>query len=281
MKIPLKHLQLEEEMDNRAIGVFDSGVGGLTVVNEIQNVLPNESVVYLGDTARVPYGNRSEETIKKFSLECAKFLEKKDIKVLIIACNTVSAVAMDYLKERLNIPVFGVVLAGSKMAVNITENKRVGIIGTLATINNGAYEREIKEIDSEINTFSRACPLFVPIVEEGLQDTEMAFYTIKYYISELIKNEIDTLVMGCTHYPILENSIKKVTGNQLKLVNPAKETVKSVMEYIKIEDIENKENTNYKFFVTDNAKKFKSTLDSVTEKSEYELIEVDLKDLKN
>lgn len=264
-------------MDNRAIGVFDSGVGGLTVVKEIQEVLPNESVVYLGDTARVPYGNRSEETIKKFSLECAKFLEKKDIKVLIIACNTVSAVAMDYLKERLNIPIFGVVLAGSKMAVEITENHKIGVIGTVATVNSGAYEKEILKNDHKNSIFSKSCPLFVPIVEEGLQDTDIAISTISHYITELTEKNVDTIVMGCTHYPILENSIRKVVGSEIKLVNPAKETVKIVKDYIRSKKMENNEKNEYKFYVTDDAKKFKLTLDSVTEKGEYELNEIDLK----
>lgn len=267
-------------MDNRAIGVFDSGVGGLTVVSEIQKVLPNESVVYLGDTARVPYGTRSKETIKKFSLECAKFLEKKDIKVLIIACNTVSAVAMDYLKENLNIPIFGVVLAGSKMAAEISENNKVGVIGTEATVKSGAYEREILKNDDKKEVFSKSCPLFVPIVEEGLQDTDIAISTIKHYITELTEKNVDTIVMGCTHYPILEDSIRKVVGKEIKLVNPAKETVKIVKEYLEKEGIENKENSEYKFFVTDDAVKFKTTLDSVTEKSEYELNEIDLKEMK-
>lgn len=267
-------------MDNRAIGVFDSGVGGLTVVKEIQKVLPNESVVYLGDTARVPYGSRSNETIKKFSLECAKYLENKNIKVLIIACNTVSAVAMDYLKENLNIPIFGVVIAGSKMAVQITENGKIGVIGTEATVKSGAYKREILKNSEQNEVFSKSCPLFVPIVEEGLQDTDIAISTIKHYINELTEKNIDTIVMGCTHYPILENSIRKVVGNEIKLVNPAKETVKSVKEYIEKENLYNLDKTKYEFFVTDDAEKFKTTLDSVTKKEEYELNEIDLKDMK-
>lgn len=250
-------------MDNRSIGVFDSGIGGLTVVKELMEILPNENMVYFGDTARVPYGNRSEETIKRFSKECIEFLDKKDIKTLIIACNTVSAVAIDMLKEIFDMYILGVIVPGSKMASEITINKKIGVIGTNATILSGAYEKNIKNENNENTVYSKACPLFVPIVEDGLSNTNIAMETTKFYLEELITKDVDTIVMGCTHYPILENTIKNVVGKNINLVNPAKETAIEMKKYLEKNDLLNEEVDNSRkniFYITDDENKFRRNL---------------------
>ena len=250
-------------MDNRSIGVFDSGIGGLTVVKELMEILPNENMVYFGDTARVPYGNRSEETIKRFSKECIEFLNKKDIKTLIIACNTVSAVAIDMLKEIFDMYILGVIVPGSKMASEITINKKIGVIGTNATILSGAYEKNIKNENNENTVYSKACPLFVPIVEDGLSNTNIAMETTKFYLEELITKDVDTIVMVCTHYPILENKIKNVVGKNINLVNPAKETAIEMKKYLEKNDLLNEEVDNSRkniFYITDDENKFRRNL---------------------
>lgn len=252
-------------MDNRAIGVFDSGIGGLTVVKELKSILPNEDIIYFGDTARVPYGNRSEETIKKFALQCSNFLKSKNIKILIIACNTVSAVALDLIKEKLPIYTIGVIVAGSKSANKLTKNKKIAVIGTNATISNGAYEKCIKKENKDVVVFSKACPLFVPIAEEGLSDSKIAFETASYYLKELLEKDIDTLVMGCTHYPILENTLKKVLKEKLTLVNPAKETAKEGKKYLTEKNMLSKEKAKYTFYVTDDEEKFKNSLINIVD----------------
>ena len=252
-------------MDNRPIGIFDSGIGGLTVVKEIMKILPYENIIYFGDTARVPYGNRSEETINKFAMECVSFLENKNIKTLIIACNTVSAVALDLIDEKLSIHTIGVIVPGSKMANKVSKNKKIGVIGTNATISNGAYEKCIKNENEKNIVFSKPCPLFVPIAEEGLSDSVIAFETVKYYLSELVNKGVDTIVMGCTHYPILENSIKKFVGNDVVLVNPAKETALEMKNYLVKEDILSEKFSNHTFYVTDDEEKFKKNLVEITD----------------
>lgn len=249
-------------MDNRAIGVFDSGIGGLTVVKELMKVLPNEKIVYFGDTARVPYGNRSEETIKRFSEECIEFLNKKDIKALIIACNTVSAVALEMLKEKFDMYILGVIVPGSRMASAVTKNKKIGVIGTNATVLSGAYEKNIKKENLENAVYSKACPLFVPIVEDGLSDSKIALDMTEFYLDELISQDVDTIVMGCTHYPILENTIKLIVGENINLVNPAKETVVEMKRYLEKNNLLNEElkNNNNIFYITDDENKFRKNL---------------------
>lgn len=267
-------------MDNRAIGVFDSGIGGLTVVKELMKILPNEKIVYFGDTARVPYGSRSEETIKKFSKECISFLDKKDIKSLIIACNTVSAVAIEMLKEEFDMHILGVIIPGSKMASEVTNNNRIGVIGTNATVNSGAYEKCIKSENKQNIVYSKACPLFVPIVEEGLSDSNIALETTKHYLEELINKNIDTLVMGCTHYPILENTINIVVGDKIKLVNPAKETAAEMKKYLEMNNLLN-EDINVKdniFYITDDEYKFKKNLLDFIEIENPIIKKIDLKE---
>ena len=217
--------------DSRAIGVFDSGLGGLTVVKELVRLMPNERIIYLGDTARVPYGGRSHETIRQYGLQDARVLMEMDIKLLIVACNTVSSVALDYLEQHIkDIPVIGVVLPGAKAAVLRTSEKKVGVIGTMATVGSGSYAKAIQDIDSTIEVHGKACPLFVPLVEEGLLDHDITRLTVKYYLDELINLGVDCLVLGCTHYPLLTKVIQDTVGTRIQLLDSALWTAKEAQD---------------------------------------------------
>jgi glutamate racemase len=244
-------------MKTPAIGMFDSGVGGLTVLKEVRNLLPSEHIIYLGDTARVPYGNRSPHTVTKYALESALFLLTKGIKILVIACNTSAALSLSILKRKLPIPVIGVIDPGAREAVSHTKRKKVGIVGTKATIRSMAYERAVHRLDPSIEVLSKSCPLFVPIVEEGLEDDDVAYLMAGKYLKGLKDSGIDTLVMGCTHYPILEGVIKKTMGEGVAIVHTGRETAKEVKRVLEKEDILNntgKGTTEY--FVTDSPETF-------------------------
>jgi glutamate racemase len=246
-------------MDSRPIGVFDSGIGGLTVVKEIMEQLSNESIVYFGDTARVPYGSKSKETITKFSFQCINFLLEKKVKAIVVACNTASAASLDSIKQNFDIPIIGVVEPGAIAACQVTKLNRIGIIGTESTVSSGAYEKEINIINNDVKMILKACPLFVPIAEEGWQDTQIAKLTAKEYLEALKEKSIDALLMACTHYPLLENTISEVMGEEIKLVNPAYETakvLKAVLYDLNIQSRSNK-NSSYEFYVSDNPVKFK------------------------
>ena len=247
-------------MDGRPIGVFDSGIGGLTVLKEIFGELSGEGTIYLGDTARVPYGIRSAETVTRYSFENTGFLVSKGIKLLVVACNTVSAVSLDAVKENLSIPVIGVIEPGAKAAVRATGNKRVGVIGTEATVNSNAYTRTIKALDSAVEVFSLPCPLFVPLAEEGLTDDEIAVLVAERYLGNLRDRGIDTLVLGCTHYPLLKGVISRVVGDGIVLIDSATETVREIRRTLKDCGIEG-ESVGGKpslrmFYVTDAAERF-------------------------
>jgi glutamate racemase len=244
-------------MKKLSIGMFDSGVGGLTVLKEVKKLLPFEHIVYFGDTARVPYGNRSPQAVTKYALESALFLLTKGIKLLAIACNTSSALALHLLQKKFPIPVIGVIDPCAKEVVTSTKNKKVGVIGTKATIKSGAYEKSIHKLDPEIKVFSRSCPLFVPIAEEGLENDEVAHLMAEKYLKDLSQSNIDTLVMGCTHYPILEDVIKKVMGKRVSIVNAGRETakeIKSILEKKKI--LNDKGKGGCEYFVTDSPESF-------------------------
>ncbi len=187
----------------KAIGIFDSGVGGLTVLKEIVRVLPQEDTIYLGDTARVPYGTKSPETVTRYSQQITSFLVSRDIKLLVVACNTASAFSLDALKERFPIPIVGVIEPGSRRAAAVTRTGKVGVIGTEGTIRSSAYAKAIKRMNPEIEVITRACPLFVPLAEEGWVDNEVARLTARIYLQGLKEEGVDTLVLGCTHYPLL------------------------------------------------------------------------------
>jgi glutamate racemase len=240
------------------IGIFDSGVGGLTVFKEVITLLPHEDIIYLGDTARVPYGTRSPQTVIRYSQENTRFLLQQGIKLLVVACNTSSATSLPALKKKSEIPVIGVIDPGARHASEVTQNKRVGVIGTEGTVKSQAYEQAIRTIDQKITVISRACPLFVPLAEEGWVDNEVARLTAESYLSPLRGERIDTLVLGCTHYPLLEAVIREVMGDEVCLVNSAKETAKEVQRVLDEGKFANrgKRNGSYKYYVTDNARRF-------------------------
>lgn len=237
--------------------MFDSGVGGMTVLKEVKALLPHEHIVYLGDTARVPYGNKSPQMVTKYALESALFLLTKGIKLLIIACNTSSAFALKILQKKMPIPVIGVIDPGAKEAVNNTHSGKVGVIGTRTTVVSGAYDASIKKLDPEIEVFSRACPLFVPIVEEGLEHDEIALLMARKYLSGLKETGIDVLVMGCTHYPVLEDVIRQTVGAGVKIVHSGKETAKEAYSILSEKALFNKRGRGKcEYFVTDTPQSF-------------------------
>jgi glutamate racemase len=213
---------------NTAIGVFDSGIGGLTVLHEIIEALPRESTVYLGDTARAPYGSKSAETVLRYSFENCEFLVEKGVKLIVVACNTSTAIALDRLETSLNVPVVGVIEPGVRSALATTKNKKIGVIGTEATIQSGAYTRALKASDPEVEVYSRACPLFVPLVEEGWTDNAVVEMTVQAYLGSLKQSGIDTLILGCTHYPLLKKTLRNYLGSGVRLIDSAEETAKEV-----------------------------------------------------
>ncbi|MDO5575458.1 MAG: glutamate racemase [Fibrobacter sp.] len=219
--------------DTRPIGVFDSGLGGLTVVKELSRLMPGERVIYLGDTARCPYGGRSEDTIRQFGIEDAQYLMDQDIKMLIVACNTVSSVALEHIEQKMkDIPVIGVVLPGARAAVLRTAERKIGVIGTVATIKTGSYARAIEKIDPSIKVFGKPCPLFVPLVEEGLVDSDITRLTAQHYLYEMIDFGIDCIILGCTHYPLLMEVIQGTVGTRIQLLDSALWTAKEAQDIL-------------------------------------------------
>lgn len=240
------------------IGVFDSGIGGLTVVREIFRELPSEGVVYLGDTARVPYGIRSPETVKRYSLQCARFLLSRGIKLLVIACNTVSAVGLEGIRAAAPVPVIGVMEPGARAAARTTKNGRVGVIGTYATIKADSYRKAITGLGGAIEVFSLACPLFVPMVEEGWLTGEVPLLTARRYLGGLRESGIDTLVLGCTHYPLLKPVISQVM-NGVALIDSATETAREVRAALEKGGLLGGGGSpRREFYVTDDPGKFRS-----------------------
>lgn len=239
-------------MDNRAIGVFDSGLGGLTCVRELSALLPAEDIIYFGDTGRVPYGSRSEETIKKYVQADINFLLSHPVKIIVAACGTASAVAIDELAERCGVPLFGVVEPAVEAAYKATSNKRIGVIGTSGTIKNGKYSQLLKKMDKDLSVYSKACPMFVPLVENGFADHPMAYLACEEYLEELRSMDIDTLIMGCTHYPLMEKAISKAMGEGVTLIDPGAELARFVKVYLEGESLlcEEKPGT-CKYYVSD------------------------------
>lgn len=242
----------------KAIGIFDSGVGGLTVLKEIAATLPRENTIYLGDTARVPYGIRSAETVTRYSFENTNFLLSQEIKMLVIACNTASAISLDAVKKEFPLPVIGVLAPGARAAAAATKTGSVAVIGTEATIGSGAYEKAITKIDPRITVHSLACPLFVSLVEEGWTENEVAELVAAKYLSPLRSSGIDTLVLGCTHYPLLKAVIGKAVGSEIALIDSATETAKEVADVL---EKLNWKGTNAgegirKYYVTDSPSRF-------------------------
>ena len=211
-------------MPHRPIGVFDSGIGGLTVVHEIMRQLPNESIVYFGDTARVPYGPKSPDTVRRYSREIAAFLRDQDVKTIVVACNTATAHALPALRDELSMPVLGVVEPGARAAVRASGGGHIGVIGTSGTVYSGAYERAIRDIDPDVRVTARACPLFVPLVEEGWIDHPVTRQVAQEYLAPLVAEKINALVLGCTHYPLLKSLLCRVLGPGVALIDSAAET---------------------------------------------------------
>ena len=245
-------------MSSKYIGVFDSGLGGLTAVKELMEILPDEPVVYFGDTGRVPYGTKSNETIIKYTKSDIAFLKTFDLKLIIVACGTASTIALGHVKEDVGVPIFGVADAAAKAAAKATKNKKIGIIGTSGSIRSGAYARLIREEDPEIETYSTACPLFVPLVETGHTSGEIARLAAEEYLLPLKEQGVDTLVLGCTHYPLLKDVIKSVMGENVTLIDPGKITAGFVKEYLKAEKLlcDEKTTKQYRFFVSDSPEEF-------------------------
>ena len=243
------------------IGVFDSGVGGLTVVREIMRQIPNEKIIYFGDTARVPYGSKSKDTVTRFSGQIVRFLRTFQVKTIVVACNTARAYALDELEEDADIPVMGVLKPGAKAAVEATRNGRVGVIGTEATIGSGMYSKYIKELSKNVTIYGKACPLFVPLIEEGLWEDPVTDEIAGRYLAELIDIDIDTLILGCTHYPLIRSTLGRLVGGRVSLVNPAYETARELKDMLLEMDMLNDEepklgSNRYQFYVSDKAEKF-------------------------
>jgi glutamate racemase len=221
----------------RPIGVFDSGIGGLTVVKALRDLLPNENIHYLGDTARVPYGPKSPETVQRYAVELAEMLMRKNAKALVVACNTVSSVALPLLAKNFPVPVIGVIEPGARAALQATRNRHVGVIGTRATIRSGAYEKALRASDNNVRVSSRACPLLVPLIEEGLLDDEVTDRMIMRYVQPLVADDIDTLVLGCTHYPLLTRAIARALKSHIVLVDSAQNCARAVEEMLDRESL--------------------------------------------
>jgi len=241
----------------KSIGVFDSGVGGLTVVKELIRQLPRENIIYFGDTARVPYGIKSKETVIRFSIENILFLLKHQVKFICVACNTVSSFALPEIKNHFRVPIVGVITPGAREAVYATRNRRVGVIGTKGTIKSRAYEDEIKQLDSKVKVTAVACPLFVPFVEEGWLTGDVVLTVVKQYLKPLKEAGVDTVILGCTHYPLLKNLISEVMGKGVTLIDSAKQVAVEVNKILSSEGLLNEKGKGkHEFFVSDNPEWF-------------------------
>lgn len=248
------------ETDSRPIGIFDSGVGGLTVVKRIQKELPNEQIVYFGDTKRAPYGLKDEKTITENSRQIVRFLISCNVKLIVIACNSISAVCLDLLTKEFNIPFIEVTSPGSKEAILLAPNNKIGVIATEATVKSGIYEKRLKIINPKVQVYSRPCTLFVPLVEEGWVDNEASYLIANMYLKYIINKDISTLILGCTHYPLLYNCIKKVVKDSMIIIDPAYATSKMTKEYLFKNNMINNNKihnaNNYEFYVSGNTNKF-------------------------
>ena len=252
---------------NAPIGVFDSGVGGLTVAREIMRNLPMEKIIYFGDTARVPYGSKSRDTVIRYSRQIVRFLREQQVRAIVVACNTASALALSTLEKESDIPIIGVVKPGARVAIETTKKKRVGVIATEATINSHLYRELIRQMDPEITVVGRPCPLFVPLVEEGWLHDSVTETVARRYLKDLQDQDIDTLILGCTHYPLLRSLIGEIMGERVTLVNPAYETSLALKRLLEAGGMMNpgtaRSEFPYRFFVSDAAEKFKHFANSI------------------
>ena len=240
-----------------AIGIFDSGIGGLTVLHAVLRALPNEHLVYFGDTGRTPYGSKSAETITRYALESADFLVERHLKLLVIACNSATSTALDTLRGHVRVPVIGVVDPGVEAAIRATRAGRVGVIGTEATIGSGAYTRALRARNPKLEVFTRACPLLVPLAEEGWTEGAVARGTVETYLASLARSGIDTLILGCTHYPLLRPLIAEVMGPSVTLVDSAEETARAAAARLGADGLARPGGPgSTSFFVTDAPERF-------------------------
>ncbi len=257
----MTRIPVNNDEASRPIGVFDSGVGGLTVVKELNKLLPNEKIVYFGDTGRVPYGNKSKETIIHYSLQVAYFLMKKKIKMLVIACNTASSVSLPTLKRHFHIPIIGVIEPGARTAIETTKTGKVGVIGTIGTVRSNSYKKALKRIKADVNVLQDPCPLFVHLAEDGWNKNKIAQMVSDEYLKKLNGKGIDTLILGCTHYPLLKDVIQKSVGKKVQLIDSGKETAKEVSRILSKKGLLNSHRMTEKnhsvFYVSDLPHKFK------------------------
>jgi len=249
---------MNNNLENLPIAVFDSGFGGLTVLKEIVKTLPKENIIYFGDNGRAPYGTKSGEIILKYVIDAMNFLVQKEVKIIVIACNTASAYAYDTLKSTYKIPILEVIEPASRTAIKTTKNKNIGVIATTAAINSNVYFNTIRKMDSNVNVFSKDCPLFVPLIEEGWIDKNVTREVVEEYLKYFDDKNIDSLILGCTHYPILQNIISKYFDDKINLINSGCEVANDVKNKLIELNLENKnDNPSYKFYTTDNIEKFK------------------------
>ncbi len=253
---------------NSPIGVFDSGVGGLTVAREIMRQMPEERIIYFGDTARLPYGSKSQDTVLRYSRQIIRFLMTKEVKAIVIACNTASAYVLEAVERELDIPIIGVIRAGARTAVHSTRNGKIGVIGTEGTISSGIYTDVMRQMRPDIEVSVKACPLFVPLVEEGLLHDTVTDEIASRYLSVLKGRFIDTLVLGCTHYPLIRSTLGRIMGDEVTLVNPAYETAVELKELLREKELtcqtrKDGEEEKYQFYVSDLAEKFTALATSI------------------
>jgi len=246
-----------EDKRNLAIGIFDSGVGGLTVVKEALRFLPNESIIYLGDTARVPYGNKSKDTVLQFTEEAISFFSSYGVKMLLVACNTASSLALPLLEDDYGFPIYGVIEAGVEEACKVSRTGRIGVIGTKATIKSGIYEKRLKQKGADIKVYSRPCPLFVPLIEEGWMEEPVAYKVCEKYLKDFKKEKIDVLILGCTHYPLMRNVIQYAVGDTVALIDSASAFVKKIKQILTKQDLNSVSGkVRHEFYVTDEPELF-------------------------
>lgn len=269
---------------DQAIGIFDSGLGGISVVRSLIKLLPHEHLIYFGDTARVPYGSKSEDTVVRFSHQISSFLREKKVKMIVVACNTASSVALESLKQSFNIPIVGVIAPGARAAVKHADSRGIGVIGTASTIRSGAYREAIRDLNSEIRVLDQPCPLLVPLVEEDWPHDGVVNQVLKSYLDTFISDKPDSLILGCTHYPYLKSEIQKVLGPEVTLVDSGEETadeVKRVLTEQKLLNATTGDPGKHKFFVSDFPQKFEETASRFLGRPLENLFKVELEVLES
>jgi glutamate racemase len=268
--------------NSNPIGIFDSGIGGLTVVKSLDTSLANEKIIYFGDTARVPYGSKSNSTVIEYSKQNTTFLLSKNVKMIVVACNTASSIALETLRSEFEIPIVGMIDPGAKAAIKSTQNKRIGVIGTEATISNKAYSNALLKLDDSLKVYEKACPLFVPLAEEGWINHQATKLVAEEYLTELKQEKIDTLILGCTHYPILRNVIQEVIGKNVTLIDSGSAASVEVEAYLSGRGIRNASNVlgTHEYYVSDVPKKFKQIAERFLGREVEHVNKVDLEELR-